>query len=160
MKKLFRTVVGHVAVFPFVSAYKLLSLFLGEEKAVNIVGPKLTRSAVRALRFWIPTINDADDFDRFPAKMKKKFPLWEPLYDIEIIQEDSNVFQLHVNNCPFCEALSHWGMSKVSPYICEGDWAVAREQAAKWTFERSHQVGTGDSFCDHTYKRKIDVKPN
>ena len=33
------------------------------------------------------------------------------------------------------------------------DWAIARDNADKWKFERNYQIGTGDSYCDHTYKR-------
>jgi len=45
------------------------------------------------------------------------------------------------------------GMPELAPYICEGDWAKARSNSHKWGFERMHQIGTGDAFCDHTYKR-------
>ena len=65
----------------------------------------------------------------------------------------NDVFKLHVSNCPFCEALNPMGMSKLSPYVREGDWAIARVNADKWKFERNNQIGTGDSYCDHTYKR-------
>ena len=38
--------------------------------------------------------------------------------------------------------------------MCQADWEIAKDNRDKWTFERSYQIGTGDSFCDHTYKRK------
>ena len=85
--------------------------------------------------------------------MKKNFRLWKPLYEIEISEESNEVFKLHVSNCPFCEAFDRLGMSKLSPYVCEGDWAIARDNADKWQFKRKYQIGTGDSYCDHTYKR-------
>jgi hypothetical protein len=56
-------------------------------------------------------------------------------------------------NCPFCEVLNRTGLSDLSGYICEGDWAYARENKDKWLFERKFQIGTGDTICDHTYKR-------
>jgi hypothetical protein len=31
---------------------------------------------------------------------------------------------------------------------------MAEANQDKWLFERNHQIGTGDAFCDHTYKRK------
>lgn len=153
MKKIFRKIIGYMVVSPFVVASKFLSIFLGQEKAIEVVGPKLTKSAKRSLKFWVPKIDDAKDFDSFPAKMKKNFRLWKPLYDIEISEENNDVFKLHVSNCPFCEALNRLGMSKLSPYVCEGDWAIARDNTDKWKFVRNFQIGTGDSYCDHTYKR-------
>ena len=153
MKKVFRKIFGLIIVSPFVVASKLLSIFLGQEKAIQVVGPKLTKSAKRSLKFWVPKIDNAKDFDAFAAKMKKNFRLWKPLYEIEISEESNDVFKLHVSNCPFCEALDRLGMSKLSPYVCEGDWAIARDNADKWKFERKYQIGTGDSYCDHTYKR-------
>ena len=153
MKKIFRKIIGYTVVLPFVLAFEFLSIFLGQEKAIEVVGSKLTKSAKRFLIFWVPNINNAKDFGSFPAKMKKNFRLWDPFYDIEISEESNDVFKLHVSNCPFCEALNRLGMSKLSPYVCEGDWAIARDNADKWNFERNYQIGTGDSYCDHTYKR-------
>ena len=153
MKKIFRTTIGYVIVSPFAVAFQFLALFLGQEKAIDVVGPRLTKSAKRSLKYWVPRIDNAGDFDSFPTRMKQNFRLWEPLFDIEILKESNDVFQLRVSNCPFCEALNRLGMSKLSPYVCEGDWAIARDSADKWKFERTYQIGTGDSYCDHTYKR-------
>jgi hypothetical protein len=153
MKKIFRKIIGYMVVLPFVVSSKFLSIFLGQEKAIEVVGTKLTKSAQRSLKFWVPKINDAKDFDSFPAKMKKNFRLWKIFYDIEISEESNDVFKLRVSNCPFCEALNCLGMSTLSPYVCEGDWAIARDNADKWKFERNYQIGTGDNYCDHTYKR-------
>lgn len=153
MKKIFRKIIGYMVVGPFVVASKFLSIFLGKEKAIEVVGTRLTETAKRSLKFWVPRIDNAQDFDSFPAKMKKNFRLWKPFYDIEISKEGNDIFKLHVSNCPFCEALNRLGMSKLSPYVCEGDWAIARDNADNWKFERNYQIGTGDSYCDHTYKR-------
>ncbi len=153
MKKYFRKTIGYIVIGPFVVASIFLSIFLGKEKAIKFIGTRLTKAVKHSLKVWVPRIDDAQDFDSFPAKMKKNFRLWKPFYDIEISEENNDVFKLHVSNCPFCEALNRLGMSKLSPYVCEADWAIARENADKWKFERNHQIGTGDSFCDHTYKR-------
>ncbi len=142
-----------MVVIPFVVTLKCLSIFFGQDKAIEVVGPRLTKSAKRFLKFWVPKIDNAKDFDSFPAKMKKNFRLWELFYDIEISEESHDVFKLRVLNCPFCEALNRLGNSKLSPYACEGDWAIARENVDKWKFERNCQIGTGDSYCDHTYQR-------
>jgi hypothetical protein len=56
-------------------------------------------------------------------------------------------------NCPFCEVLAALGLSRLSPYVCQGDWAFAEENKNCWGFERDHQIGTGNRFCDHTYRR-------
>ena len=45
------------------------------------------------------------------------------------------------------------GLLEMKPFVCQGDWDAARVHADKWVFERAHQIGTGDAFCDHTYKR-------
>ncbi|WP_419656213.1 hypothetical protein Dvar_53150 [Desulfosarcina variabilis str. Montpellier] len=153
MKNIFRKLIGYVVVLPFVVRCKFLSLFIGKEKAIKAIGPKLTKSAKRSLKFWVPKIDNPKDFDSFPAKMKKKFRIWEPLFDIEISEERNDLFKLCVSNCPFCEALNRIGIPELSPYVCEGDWAIARDNADKWKFERNYQIGTGDSYCDHTYKR-------
>ncbi len=153
MKKLLRKIIGYMVVLPFVVASKFLSIFLGQGKAIEAVGPKITKLVKRSLKFWVPKIDNATDFDSFPAKMRKNFRLWKPFYDIEISEERNDVFKLRVSNCPFCEALNRLGMSKLSAYVCEADWAIARDNADKWKFERNYQIGTGDSYCDHTYKR-------
>jgi hypothetical protein len=153
MKTILRKIIGYIVVLPFVFRYKILLLFIGQEKAIEDVGPRLTNSAKRFLKFWVPKIDNQKDFDSFPVKMKKNFRLWEHLFDIEISEESNDLFKLYIPNCPFCEALNKIGMSALSPYVCEGDWAIARENADKWKFERNYQIGTGDSYCDHTYKR-------
>lgn len=153
MKKNFRKAIGYMVVLPFAVVLKSLSIFIGQEKAIKIVGLRATKLAKQFLKFWVPKIDDAKDFDSFPAKMKKNLRLWKLLYDVEISEENTDIFKLHVSNCPFCEALDHLGMSKLGPYVCEGDWAIARDNGEKWIFERNYQIGTGDSYCDHTYKR-------
>ncbi len=153
MKKLLRNIIGILIVFPFIFVTKSLSFIVGQNKAIEIIGPIATKFAKQSLKFWVPQISGPDDFDSLPSKMKANLWIWRPFYDIEIVQENNDVFKLHVSNCPFCEALNNFGLSKLSAYICEGDWAIARDNSDKWIFERNYQIGTGDSFCDHTYKR-------
>ncbi|MDY6906077.1 MAG: hypothetical protein SWH61_15500 [Thermodesulfobacteriota bacterium] len=33
-------------------------------------------------------------------------------------------------------------------------WQAKHKNAEHWDFERNHQIGGGDAFCDHTYIRK------
>jgi hypothetical protein len=153
-KQLFRNIVGFVVVIPTVLRVRLLATSVGKEKAIARLGPKMTAMAKWSLRFWVPALEDASEFDLFASKMKARFRLWEPFYDIKVVKEDQNTFKLCVENCPFCEALTRLGLPELGPYVCQGDWEIARENADKWGFERDHQIGTGDAFCDHTYLRK------
>ncbi len=154
MKKTFRSISGIVTVLPFVISTKLLSVFFGQQRAIKIMGPIVTNFFKLGGRwFWVPTINGPEDFDSFIEKMKKNFGIWKPFFDIEISEESKDVFKLHISNCPFCEALNNLGVPELNAYACEGDWANARDNSDKWIFERNYQIGTGNIFCDHTYKR-------
>jgi hypothetical protein len=155
MKKLLRNAVVGIFLSPLIAYTYVLSVVIGRDRATRSIGRSLTFGARRSLKFWVPEIACADDFDKFGPKMKARFPLWKPLYDIDIVEETEDVLRLRVSNCPFCEVLNGLGLEKLSPYVCEADWVIARENADKWTFERKRQIGTGDSFCDHAYFRKI-----
>lgn len=114
----------------------------------------MTSLAKQSLKFWVPKLENAKDFDKFRAKMKANLWLWRPFFDIQITEETNDTFKLHLGNCPFCEVLNNVGLANLNPYVCDGDWVLARENKDKWIFDREHQIGTGDSFCDHTYRRK------
>ena len=129
-------------------------ILFGKKKAISFWGPFMTSHAKQSLKFWVPKLENAKDFDNFRAKMKANLWLWSPFFDIQITEETNDTFKLHLGNCPFCEVLNNAGLSDLNPYVCEGDWVLARENKDKWIFDREHQIGTGDSFCDHTYKRK------
>lgn len=154
MKKILRQLIGFIVVSPFILLVYLTSIFVGKEKAIKQIGPSATFITKQTLKFWVPKIKNADDFDSFPSGMKANFWLWKPFYDFDIAEENKNIFKLHVWNCPFCECLNGLGLRDLSPYVCEGDWAIARDNIDKWDFERSHQIGTGGRFYVHTYKRK------
>ncbi len=153
MKEIYRKIFGIIVVLPFVIAVKILSVFMGHKEFIRKIGPVATALAKRTLKYWVPNISGPEDFDSFPIKMKNNFKLWRPFYDIEVSEENRDVFKLYVSNCPFCEALNGFGLPDLSAYVCEGDWAIAHDNSDKWAFERVHQIGTGDRFCDHTYKR-------
>ena len=153
MKEISRKLFGIIVVLPFVIAVKILSVFIGQNEAITKIGPVATALAKRTLKYWVPNICGPADFDSFPIKMKKNLKFWRPFYDIEISEENRDIFKLYVSNCPFCEALNGFGLADLSAYVCKGDWAIAHDNSDKWTFERAHQIGTGDCFCDHTYKR-------
>lgn len=154
MKKIFRQLVGFIVVVPFALMTYIFSLFIGRERAVKFWGPSFTSIAKSSLKWFIPNIKDASEFDRFAPGMKANQKFWKPIFDFSIASPDSNTVKLHVTNCPFCEVLRTLGLSEMTPYVCQGDREFAKDHADKWDFERMHQIGTGDSFCDHTYKRK------
>lgn len=154
MKRFLRNMFVGVFLSPLIAYVHILFTLVGRDKAIRTVGRSLTYGAKRSLKYWVPVIASAVDFDEFTPKMKSRFWLWRILYDIDITKETKDCIMLRVSNCPFCEVLNVIGLKELSPYVCEGDWAIARENVDKWCFERKHQIGTGDSFCDHTYSRK------
>ena len=155
MKNIIRQFIGFTFVIPYVCMIWYLSIFIEREKALQIIGHQITRLAKGSLRDWVPYIRDASEFDLLRSKMKGNLTFWSPLFDISIVKDDHNTFKVHVQNCPFCETFIKLGMPELAPYVCEGDWEKAKSNKNKWLFERKHQIGTGDSFCDHTYKRII-----
>jgi hypothetical protein len=158
MKTLMRNICVALFLSPLIVHVYLRSIFIGKKKAVAFAGPALTRAAKRSLRYWVPVIEGPEDFDRFAPAMKSRFRLWKPLFDIAILEETGDTFKIRVSNCPFYEVLVGAGLRELGPYVCAGDWAVARDNADKWSFDRKHQIGTGDDFCDHTYIRLRSVK--
>ena len=154
MKTLIRNIFVATVLSPLIAYVYLRSLSDGRKKVVALVGPSLTRAAKHSLRYWVPALDRPEDFDRFAPSMKSRFWIWKLLYDFVVIEETRDIFKLRISNCPFCEVLKAMGLPELGPYVCEGDWAKAGENSDKWTFDRQHQIGTGDSFCDHTYMRK------
>ena len=155
MKRMIRNTVTLILFSPLILLIHLTSLFIGKERAFNAWSPRMTHVAKKVVRMFVPDIASARDFDQLPSKMKSRLWFWRLLYDIKITEDTKDTFQLHLGNCPFCEVFSYTGLSKLNPYVCQGDWAFAAENKDKWRFERKHQIGTGDSFCDHTYRRIV-----
>lgn len=118
----------------------------------------MTSLAKRALKYWLPEIKSAAEFGDLIAGLKANFSFWQLFFDMNIAEETVDAFKINVRHCPICVVLNFTGLSDMSPYFCNGDWAKAEENKDKWTFERDHQIGTGDSFCDHTYKRNCKNK--
>ncbi len=153
MKKIFRQIVGYLFCLPFVLMIHYLSIFIKREKAIDLVGNYITRLARGSLAYWVPYIKNSSEFDVLRTKMKGNLKLWSPIFDVSIARDNPDTFQVHVYNCPFCETCFKLGMRELSPYFCEGDWQKAERNKKKWRFERENQIGTGDNYCDHTYKR-------
>lgn len=153
MKRIFRNIIFLLIFSPLILSIYMTSFFIGKQKSFRYWGPRITRAAKLVVNMFVPDIATARQFDQLSLKMKSRIWFWKPLWDIEIQQETKDRLKLRILNCPFCEVLAFAGLSKLNPSACEGDWAYARENKDKWSFERKHQIGTGDRFCDHTYKR-------
>lgn len=154
MKNILRKLIGFIVVGPFVLSIKLLSLFSSRGKAIEIMSPLIVKVAKLFVRILVPNVKNAADFDRLKDTITKRaIRLW-PFYDITIAENNDNLLKLHVANCPFAELAIRLGYIDIGPFVCQGDWEVAKDNINKWDFDRKHQIGTGDSYCDHTYKRK------
>jgi hypothetical protein len=156
MKILFRKLAAFITLAPGLTGLYILSLLVGKEKAIKLSGPLFTFVTKPFARNWVPKIDSASDFDNFSIRMKKKFWLWKLFFDFSIVEDNSEVFKLNVTYCPICDVIKAFGLSDLTPFVCEADWQVAKENEDKWLFKREHQLSTGDSFCDHTYLKKIE----
>jgi hypothetical protein len=155
MKQIFRQCVGFVVGAPFIVAIYISAVFIGKQRAIRLWGPAMTAYAKFFVKITLPKIAQPSEFQRFVSKIKARFRLWwRPIYDYDITYEDRNTLKFCFTNCPFCEALNMVKLSELNRYVCQGDWAAAHDYDDTWTFERQHQIGTGDAFCDHTYLRK------
>jgi len=154
MEEILRQLIGFIIIGPFILSIKFLSLFLNREKAVAIISPLIIKVAKIFVRILVPYVNNADDFDKLKDTITKRAPRLRLFYDITFAEKNDNLLKLHVANCPVAEMAERLGYTELGPVICQGDWEVARDNIDKWDFERKHQIGTGDRFCDHTYKRK------
>ncbi|MGD8911974.1 MAG: L-2-amino-thiazoline-4-carboxylic acid hydrolase [Candidatus Thiodiazotropha sp.] len=153
MKNIIRNIIALLFLFPLILVIYVTTVFFGKNNAIRFWGPVGTFISKQTVRFLVPNIMNPQEFDAFPKGIKHNLRYWKILYDYKIKEETENTFKLNMLNCPFCEVLNRAGLSDLNGYICEGDWAYARENKDKWLFERKYQIGTGDAICDHTYKR-------
>ena len=79
-KKFFRQIAGFIVVLPAVAKVYALAPFIGKERAIAICGPGVTAMAKRSLKFWVPKIETAAEFDSFPSRMKGTFSAVEALF--------------------------------------------------------------------------------
>jgi hypothetical protein len=121
LKNGFRYSVAFLIVAPFIGASQLLGRVVGERKALNIIGPMVTRIAKLSLWISMPRIEAGEDFGVFAAKMKQTLSLWRTCFDVEVAAQNDDMLRLRVANCPFCEVLNALGQSRLSPYLCQGD---------------------------------------
>ncbi len=153
MKNLLSRCVGLVIALPYALAVWASSPFVGKKRAVEFWGAYVTFLAKRLVVLSLPKMRDASEFDQFGPKLEANMRPWRSIYDFSIKRLDDDTVQLYVTNCPFCETFDRLRLSEMNPFVCQGDWEAAEVHSDKWGFERAHQIGTGDTFCDHTYKK-------
>ena len=153
MQQMFRRCVGLMVALPYGLAVWASALFVGRERAVAFWGSRVAAFAKRLVMLTLPRLENPSEFDQFGPRLKTNMRPWRSIYDFSVECVDRDTVQLLVSNCPFCEAFDTMGLSEIKPFVCQGDWEAAAVHSDKWTFEREHQIGTGDAFCDHTYKR-------
>ena len=147
---------GLTVAFPFFVLIHISALFVGREKAVAYWGPYASWMLTTIVEFvFIPKISHPEEFDTFTREIERNTKRFGYLYDITVTHHDSDTIALRFENCLHCAAFESLGFPDVNPHICQGDWDIARRNRDVWDFERDHQIGTGDAFCDHTYKRKV-----
>lgn len=155
MKTAFRKAVALIAFGPFILMIHLTSLIMGRRRAIRLWGPVVTFVTRLSLNVFVPKIRDASEFDVFMRRFESRLSwAWEPLFDVQMEQDGPDAFKLQVTNCPFCEVFANSGLAEMGPYVCQADWDLARDNYDSVVFERCHQIGTRDAFCDHTYRRR------
>jgi len=153
MKRSLRNAAVLIMSSPAIAAVYALALIRGKEQAIRLVGPFVTSAAKASLRFWVPEIGNASQFDVFRKAIRNNIKRWKPLYDVTIVDDSPDMFKINVANCPFCEVFPIVGLKDMNEYFCRADWEIAGDNRGKWIFERTHTIGAGHSLCDHTYRR-------
>lgn len=153
MKKYFRLFIGFIVATPIALVTYFVSFFIGKQKAVEVLGPKVTMVAKFMQQFFPPKIRNASDFSLFKSKVKDRQKVWSMIYDYPIEYPDDNTVKLVIQNCPFAEAIVKLNISEFGYYMCQGDCEVAKDNSDKWMFERNSTIGTGGIVCDFIYKR-------
>lgn len=153
MKNFLRNLIALIIVSPMMILVLISSAFMGKAGAIRLWGPLLTVFTKLSLMILVPKVNSASEFDEFKTRLKSRFWLWRPFFTLSVVEENNDRIQLKIDNCPFCEVFQTAGLQGMAPYICNADWKLARESRDKWGFERSREIGKGDSFCDTTYTR-------
>ena len=153
MIKVLRNLIALIIVSPILILVLISSAFLGKPRAIRIWGPVLTYITKLSLKFLVSRVNSASEFDQFKTRLKFKLWLWRPFFTVSVAEERDDKIQLKIDNCPFCEVFQALGYQGMAPYICDADWKMARDNRDNWDFERSQEIGRGDSFCNTAYLR-------
>jgi hypothetical protein len=100
-----RWIIGHAAMMLFSSSYFVLSVLLGRQKALSLVGKALSNVSVMSLGSIIPKMHKNDSFSDFKSRIIRNFSNYKLLYDVEIQSESDDFVEFKVLNCPFTSAL-------------------------------------------------------
>ena len=141
-------------VLPFVIQTYALKIFVGEKRAIRIVGKQLTSAATLMAKLIVPQINSKLDFSIFKQKIKRNFLLFGKLHNLKIENETPDTIEFRFQFCPVSKMFMLFGLSELCKYSCEGDWRIAQKNKDYWIFTREQTIGTGGLYCNHTYSRK------
>jgi hypothetical protein len=155
MKNILRLIVGFLYVSPFFILIYVSAVFIGRKKSIAFWGAVFNFMITKVVEILlIPKIKTPDDFHIFSQKIKRNLLFIKPLYDVSINYSNSSKIVMRYNNCPHCQAFMILGLSEICPLICKSDWDIADKNSKLWDFDRTHQIGTGDKYCNHTYIKK------
>lgn len=154
MIRLLSLFVVFVFTLPFVLQTYALKLFLGEKRAIRIVGRQLVLAGALVAKLIVPHINSKLDFPIFKQKIKRNFLFFSKLLHLRIENETQDKIEFKFKFCPVTKILTTFGLSELCKYSCAGDWKLAKENKEYWTFTREQTIGTGGPYCNHTYSRK------
>jgi len=143
-----------IFALPFVLQTYALTPFLGKKRAIRIVGKQLILASTLGAKLIVPRINSKLDFSIFKQKIKRNFLFFGELLRLRIENETQDKIEFRFQFCPVTKMLSIFGLSELCKYSCAGDWKLAKENKEYWTFTREQTIGTGGSYCNHTYSRK------
>lgn len=139
---------------PFVLQAYALRLFLGQKRAIRIVGRQLVLAGTLVAKLIVPRINSKFEFPIFKQKIKRNFLFFRKLLHLRIENETKDRIEFKFNFCPVAKILTTFGLSELCKYSCAGDWKLAKENKEYWIFTREQTIGTGGHYCNHTYSRK------
>lgn len=143
-----------IITLPFVLQTYALIPFIGKKRAIRIVGKQLILAAASGAKLIVPRINSKLDFSIFKQKIKRNFLFFRKLLRLRIENETQDKIEFRFQFCPVTKMLTIFGLSELCKYSCAGDWKLAKENKEYWTFTRKQTIGTGGSYCNHTYSRK------
>ena len=153
MIHLLQNTLAFIILMPYLLQYVWVKTTMDKATADQIVGLKFTALAKGLLHKYMPIIQEPSDFDLFYPQALNTMKIFNLLWNFKIQSNQPDEVTLHVAHCPVMDILTLFRLTNLKPYVCQGDWEFANDNAHVWQFDRKHEIGKGDSFCDHTYKR-------
>lgn len=154
MIKILSWLLVFIYTLPFILQTYALGSFLGKKRAIQITGRQLTSAGGLVAGLIVPRVNSKQDFAIFREKIKRNFLLFEKILRVKIENETQDKIEFRIHFCPVTKMLTIFGLSGICKYSCAGDWKLAKKNKGNWEFSRKQTIGTGGSYCDHTYTRK------